>query len=165
METVYIETTVVSYLVATPSRDVLIAGQQQATRDWRQRQRGAFRCITSDETIAEASRGDVTQADLRLTALHGLPRVAITPKAEALAGEFLASGALPPTARSDALHLALAALVETDYLLTWNCRHLANAQILRRLDREAVRRGWNLPTVCTPLELMGEGADASEPNP
>ena len=69
METVYIETTVVSYLVATPSRDVLIAGQQQATRDWWQRQRGAFRCITSDETIAEASRGDVTQANLRLAAL------------------------------------------------------------------------------------------------
>ena len=59
-------------------------------------------------------------------------------------------------ARSDAIHLAVATIVRGDYLLTWNCRHLANAQILRRLEREAVRFGWELPTVCTPLELTGE---------
>ena len=162
METVCIETTIVSYLVANPSRDLLNAGQQQATRDWWQLQRGKFRCITSDETFAEASRGDATQASLRLAALRDLPSVPVTAEAEALAEEILGTGALPSRVRSDAVHLALAILVEADYLLTWNCRHLANAQILRRIEREAVRRGWNLPTVCTPLELMGDDGDAIE---
>lgn len=68
------------------------------------------------------------------------------------------TGALPPQARSDSIHLALAACFRIEYLLTWNCRHLANAQILRRLELEAIRRGWNLPTVCTPPGLMGESS-------
>ena len=78
------------------------------------------------------------------------------PKPKNLAAEFLRTGALPPAVRSDAVHLAVAAVARADYLLTWNCRHLANAQILRRLEREAVPHGWTLPTVCTPLELMGD---------
>jgi hypothetical protein len=77
---------------------------------------------------------------------------------EHLAAEFLRTGCLGAGARSDAVHLAVATLAEVDFLLTWNCRHLANAQILRRLEREARRLGWALPTVCTPLELMGDSA-------
>jgi hypothetical protein len=156
METVYIETSVVSLLVANPSRDVLTAGQQQATRDWWQLRRASFECITSDETRAEAVRGDGEQIQRRLAALAGLPSLTITPEVENLAAEFLHTGALPATARSDAIHLAVASVVRADYLLTWNCRHLANAQILRRLEREATRFGWALPTVCTPMELMGD---------
>jgi hypothetical protein len=156
METVYIKTSVVSLLVAIPSRDLLIAGQQQATRDWWQLRRGCFECITSDETRAEAARGDPEQIRRRLAALAGLPNLTITPEVESLAAEFLRTGALPATARSDAIHLAAASMASVDYLLTWNCRHLANAQILRRLEREAKRSGWDLPTVCIPLELMGD---------
>lgn len=156
METVYIETSVVSLLVSNPSREVIAAGQQQATRDWWQLRRDGFLCITSDETRAEAARGDGEQARQRLAVLAGLPSLSITPEVENLAAEFLRTGALPAAARSDAIHLAVATIVRGDYLLTWNCRHLANAQILRRLEREAVRFGWALPTVCTPLELMGD---------
>jgi hypothetical protein len=156
MEIVYIETTIVSYLVAGPSTNVITTGQQQATRDWWRLRRELFQCVTSDETIAEAARGDATFARLRLDALASLPSFPITTEAGDLAAEFLRTGALPSTVRSDALHLAVASIARTDYLLTWNCRHLANAQILRRLEREAVRFGWNLPTVCTPLELMGD---------
>ena len=156
METVYIETTVVSYLVATQSREVVTAGQQQATRDWWTRRRNSFYCMVSQETLAEAERGDTEQAALRLAALAGLPVVPIAQEAERLAADFLRTGALPASARSDAIHLAVASFVQADYLLTWNCRHLANAQIIRRLEREAVRAGWNLPTVCTPPELMGD---------
>ncbi len=162
METVYIETSVVSLLVATPSRDVLIAGQQQATRDWWQLRRDCFACITSDETRAEAARGDAEQARRRRAALAELPSLPITPEVEKLAAEFLRTGALPAAARSDAIHLAVASMVRADYLLTWNCRHLANAQILRRLEREAKRFGWELPTVCTPLELMGDSTYETE---
>ena len=85
-----------------------------------------------------------------------LPSLTITLEAENLAAEFLRTGGLPAAARSDAVHLAVASAARADYLLTWNCRHLANAQILRRLAREAIRYGWVLPTVCTPLELMGD---------
>jgi predicted nucleic acid-binding protein len=156
METVYIETTVVSYLVANQSRHLITAGQQQATRDWWTRRRSSFYCMVSQETLAEAARGDTEQAARRLAALAGLPVLPIAAEAERLAADFLRTGALPPSARSDAIHLAVASFVQADYLLTWNCRHLANAQIIRRLEREAARSGWNLPTICTPLELMGD---------
>ena len=156
MEIVYIETSVVSLLVAALSKNLVTAAQQQATRDWWQRRRNLFQCVTSDETLTEAARGDSQQARLRLAALATLPSFTITEEAENLAAEFLRTGALPAAARADAMHLAVASTSRTDYLLTWNCCHLANAQILRRLEREAVRRGWLLPTVCTPLELMGD---------
>lgn len=156
METVYIETTIVSYLVANPSRDLLTAGEQQATRDWWNLRRPLFRCVTSEEVVAEAARGDSALARLRLERLTGLPVLPISAEAERLAGRFLETGALPATARSDAIHLGVASVMKSDYLLTWNCRHLANAQILRRLRREAAENGWELPAVCTPLELMGE---------
>ena len=165
MEIVYIETTIVSHLVANPSRDLVTAGQQQATRDWWRLRRPLFQCVTSDETLAESARGDARQARLRLDALAEMPALPISMEAEKLAVEFLRTGALPAAARSDAVHLAVASIARTDYLLTWNCRHLANAQILRRLEREAATAGWELPRVCTPLELMGDSPYEIEPDP
>ena len=88
--------------------------------------------------------------------LAALPRVAVSADAEELARLFLSTGCLPPKAARDAVHLAVATAIAADYLLTWNCRHLANAQILKRLEREAQRAGRALPRVCTPLELMGD---------
>ena|SRR5665213_563840 len=164
MEIVYIETSVVSLLAARPSRDLVTAGHQQATRDWWNKRRVGFRCMTSDETLVECARGDTEQARLRLEMLTALPTLRITAEVESLAAEFLSTGSLPATARSDAVHLASASIARADYLLTWNCRHLANAQILRRLEREAIRCGWNLPTVCTPFELMGESNYETESN-
>lgn len=155
-EIVYIETSFVSLLVADPSRDVSVAGNQQVTRDWWVRRRHFFQCVTSDVTLLEASLGDQRQARLRLEKLDGMPVLEVTEAVDELAAQFLATGSLPPAARADASHLAAATLAATDYLLTWNCRHLANAQILRRLEREAARYGWKLPHVCTPLELMGD---------
>jgi hypothetical protein len=159
METVYIETTIVSYLAADPSRDIVTAGQQQATRDWWQFRRESFQCVISDETLAEAARGDRRMAQRRLTLLAGLPILTVTVEVENLAVEFMRTRALPVAARSDAIHLAAASCRAIDYLLTWNLRHLANARILRRLEQEAVRRGWKLPTVCTPMELMGDSTN------
>jgi hypothetical protein len=115
--------------------------------------------------MTEAARGDSEQAALRLAEMAGMPSLSITAEVEELAAEFLRTGVLPAAARSDAVQLATADVARTDYLLTWNSRHLANAQILRRLRREAARFGWELPTVCTPLELMGETNDESRSNP
>lgn len=156
METVYIETSIVSYLVADPSRDLVTAANQQITRDWWHQRRESFACLASQEVIAEASRGDPEQVERRLAVLSSLPRVAINSDAQELARLFLATGCLPPKAARDAVHLAVATSIAADYLLTWNCRHLANAQILKRLEREGRSAGFVLPRVCTPLELMGD---------
>ena len=162
METVYIETTIVSYLVADPSRDLLIAAHQQATREWWNLRREHFYCFASEQTEVEAARGDKAQAERRLAILSMLPIVTVTEQAADLAEAFLSTGALPQIARADAIHLGVAAHLQADFLLTWNCRHLANAEIVRRLEREAKRHGWVIPTVCTPLELMGSLSDETE---
>ena len=156
METVYIETSIVSYLVADPSRDLVTAANQQMPRDWWHQRRESFACVASQEVIVEASRGDPEQVRRRLTVLSSLPRVAINSDAQELARLFLATGCLPAKAARDAVHLAVATSIAADYLLTWSCRHLANAQILKRLEREARSAGFVLPRVCTPLELMGD---------
>ncbi|MFN0066636.1 MAG: type II toxin-antitoxin system VapC family toxin [Limisphaerales bacterium] len=156
METVYIETTIVSYLVAHPHRDPILAAHQQLTRQWWQDQRPAYHCLVSGETLAEAARGDVEQARLRWESLQGLPVLPITAEVEALADAVLQSGSLPPAARSDAIHVAAATLAGVDFLLTWNCRHLANPHLQKQLRALMAERGLTLPEICTPIELGGQ---------
>lgn len=155
MESVYIETSVVSYLVARPSREPVTAWRQQLTGEWWAAQRGLFACVISQEVIAEALEGDAEMAAKRMTALQDLPLVTGGPEGAQLAAELLAQGLFPANARADAHHLAVAICTEVDYLLTWNYRHLANAQVLRRLEIFLGGRGLPLPRVCTPEELMG----------
>lgn len=156
MDIVYIETTFISLLVADPSRDLITAANQQATRDWWDQRRQSFECITSDEVLREANRGDQEQVRRRLEVIYSMSIVRMTSESESLATLFMNTGALPQRARSDAAHLAIATTAMSDFLITWNCRHLANAQILRTLRREAARVGWELPVVCTPPELMAD---------
>ena len=111
--------------------------------------------MISTEVLREAEQGEAEMSRLRLEALQEVEIIRVTPEIDALASAFLNTGALPPFMRSDAVHLAAASLSVADYLLTWNCRHLANAHVVKRLHKEAERRGWELPTVCTPLEMMG----------
>lgn len=158
MESVYLETTIVSYFVSRPSQELIVAAHQQLTREWWVRRRGAFACFISDLVLDEAGDGDPEQASLRLKALQGIPRLAATVEGERLATEFLAR-VLPIRAAADAAHLALATVGGVRYLLTWNCSHLANAQLLERLEPIAVAAGYRLPRVCTPEELMGVSAD------
>jgi hypothetical protein len=155
MESVYIETSVVSYLVARPSRDPVTAWRQQLTNEWWVERRGLFACVISQEVIAEALEGDSSMAAKRMAALQGLPLIAGGPEGAKLAVDLLESGLFPANARADANHLAVATCAVVDYLLTWNYRHLANAQVLRRLENILGERGLHLPRVCTPEELMG----------
>jgi hypothetical protein len=154
METAYIETTIFSYLVARPSRDLIVAGRQQLTREWWEKRRPSFACFISDVVLEEARAGDTHQVVLRMDAMKGLPRLPARLEAEGLAEAFLAS-VLPPKAARDAAHLAIAAVGGVQYLLTWNCTHLANAQVLRQLEPISGSLGVSLPRVCTPEELMG----------
>ncbi len=157
METVYIETTVVSYLVSHPSPDLVVAAHQKLTHEWWKRRRPLFACFISDVVLDEAGDGDAEQAALRLKALRGIPKLAATAEGERLATAFLA-GVLPAKAAGDAAHLAIATVGKVKYLLTWNCNHLANAQLLDRLEPIAATAGFKLPRVCTPEELMGVSA-------
>ncbi len=106
--------------------------------------------------IDEASAGDPTEVEKRLAVIGSLPALEVTKDAEALAQAILFSGVLPPAAVRDAAHVAVAVFHAVDYLLTWNCRHLANAQITRRIALTCQDLGYRMPVVCTPEELMGE---------
>ena len=156
MESVYIETSVVSYLVGRPSRDPKTELRQRLTREWWAEERGQFVCMISQEVIAEASDGDSNMAAKRMAALLGLPLAAGGAESAKLAADLLNRGLFPANARTDANHLAVATCIAADYLLTWNYRHLANARILRHLESFISERGLRLPRVCTPEELMGK---------
>jgi len=156
MESVYLETTFISYLVARSSRDLLVAAHQQTTQDWWADRREAFECYISQVVIDEASIGVPREVEKRLAVIADLPVLEVTEDAEPLTRAILASGVIPPRAIRDAAHIAVAAVHGVDYLLTWNCRHLANAQIMRRIAVVCDRLGHRMPLICTPEELMGE---------
>jgi hypothetical protein len=155
METVYLETTFISYLVARPSRDLLVAAHQHASEEWWASRRGEFECCVSQVVIDEASIGDPTEVQKRLAIISDLAALEVTEDAESLTQAILAGGMLPPRAVRDAAHVAVAAVHVVDYLLTWNCKHLANAQIARRIALVCERLGYRMPFICTPEELMG----------
>lgn len=155
MESVYIETSVVSYLVARPNREPVTAWRQQLTNEWWVARRGQFACVISQEVIAEALEGDAEMAAKRMEALRDLPLIAGGTESAKFATDLLERGLFPANARADANHLAVATCATVDYLLTWNYRHLANAQVLRQLENYLSGRGLHTPRVCTPEELMG----------
>jgi len=162
METVYLETTIISYLASEPSRDLIVAGHQQITQEWWAQRRALFACSISQEVVDEISRGDPAQVARRLAIARALSKLTASGEAERLTLELLRSGALPASAASDAAHVAHVAIATTagmDYLLTWNCRHIANGQILKKVAAVCERAGYRLPAVCTPEELMGGNAD------
>jgi len=152
--TVYIETTIPSLLTAWPNRDVEIAAQQIATRDWWEKRRGDFELYVSPEVLDEAAQGDAEAARLRLEAIAHLPVLAVNDDVEELTRRILATGLIPPRATRDAAHIAFASVHEMGFLLTWNCRHIHNAMISRRLSGVCSALGFTLPVLCTPRELM-----------
>jgi predicted nucleic acid-binding protein len=156
MESVYLETTFISYLVARPSRDLLVAGHKQTTQDWWANRRREFECYISQVVIDEIAVGDPTEIQKRMAVTSDLPVLEVTEDAEVLTQTILSSGAIPPRAVRDAAHIAVAATHDIDYLLTWNCKHLANAQIMRRISWVCESLGQRMPIICTPEELMGE---------
>ena len=156
METVYIETTIVSFLVANPSRDTILAAHQQLTRQWWQDERMQYGCVTSPEVWREAALGDPEMSRRRLEALAGLTMIALGESARGLARTLLAAGILPAAAASDAIHAVVASQHRINILLTWNCRHLANPHLAGRLRTFMHQHGLLLPEICTPVELVGE---------
>ena len=151
---VYIETTVISYLTARPNRDVVIAGHQKITRDWWQTCRKRFDVVASQLVVREASAGDSRATQERLENLATLALLEVTEEAVSLAQELLSTGAVPEKAAEDALHLAIAVTNGVEYLLTWNCKHLANATMRTKIEDVCRSAGYEPVIICTPEELL-----------
>jgi hypothetical protein len=151
---IYIESTIPSYVVARPARDLLQAARQQLTRDWWDLQRANHELFTSQVVLDEIAGGDAAMADQRLTLISGIPVVRVDEVAETLTRSIIDAGVLPADADRDAAHIALATVHEMDILLTWNCRHIANAFIQAQLRKLAAAAGLTLPVLCTPEELL-----------
>lgn len=151
---VYLETTVLSYLTARPSRDVVILGHQQITRDWWDTRRSAYELCISQLVLKEAAAGDTQAAQERLAIMKGMTLLETSRQALDLAKQLIQEGALPTKAADDSLHIAVAAMNGIPYLLTWNCRHLANAAMRPLIESVCATKGVAAPIICTPEELM-----------
>jgi predicted nucleic acid-binding protein len=155
-KSVYIETSVISYLAARPSRNILAAAWQQVTRDWWVKQKAGFKLFTSPLVLAEAGQGDADAVQRRIEKLQDIPDLEITDDVVALAKKLVNDGAVPKEAMDDAMHIAVAAVHGVDYLLTWNFRHLDNAEKKPLVRSVCAIAGYRCPEICTPQELMGE---------
>lgn len=162
LPTVYIETSVVSYLTALPSRDVVVAAYQQVTREWWRTARTRFDLVASELVIREAAAGDADAARARLAELEAVTLLEATDNAADLTRKFLNLGAMPRKAAEDAAHIAIAVTNGVDYLVTWNFRHIANAALRARIELVCRQQGYEPPIICTPNELMEpDHADAA----
>lgn len=154
--TLYLETTVPSYYVARPSRDVVTLAHQEITRHWWKRRLPLFDIFISPVVLEEAGRGDKDQAQKRVEVLSRFPILEATDEIEGLARTYMEKVGFPAKAIRDAAHLAFACGYGVDYLVTWNCSHIANAEFRRRLWAINSSIGFQTPVICTPEELMGE---------
>lgn len=154
--TVYIETTIPSFLTARDTTDVLAAGEREATRLWWNNHRHQFDVFISQPVLDEAALGDPEAAKKRLDVLEGLPLLASDKAVDSLTSTIMLSGVLPAKAATDAAHVAVASRYNMDFLLTLNCKHIANAHLARRLTEVVADAGYRIPVICTPLELLGD---------
>jgi len=152
----YLETTIPSYLTSRPSRDLIVAGHQQITREWWETRRHTFQLYISQLVVDEVGAGDPAAARKRLKVLQDLPLLDITPEVADVAYSILASGKVPRKAATDAAHIAIAAVHGMEFLVTWNCVHIANAAIAKALASICREHACECPVICTPEELMGE---------
>ncbi len=162
MDTVYIETSIVSYLRQRPSPQVVMAARQLLTHQWWNDERPHYDLVVSQYVIDEASAGDARLAAERLQALDGIPLLPLDPEIAEIADEIMARAILPPKARTDALHIALVAHHRIRFILTWNCRHIANAKILARIHTVLTDFSIPIPVICTPEEMLANDPDTDD---
>ncbi|HEY0553808.1 MAG TPA: type II toxin-antitoxin system VapC family toxin [Thermoanaerobaculia bacterium] len=157
--TVYIETSVVSYLAAHPSRDLITSAHQQITHMWWQERRPAFAIFASQVVLDESAAGDPQMASKRMEILKGVPLLEITLEVAELAATLITRLPLPSRAGADAAHIAVAAYHSMSFLLTWNCSHIANAALRPKIEKICREQGYAPPVLCTPEELLGGAED------
>ena len=154
MKTVYIETSVISYLASKASNDYLMKACQQATHTWWNDHRHRYELFTSPLVVMEAGRGDPKISQKRIDYLKDIPELHITPEIRDMAEVLIKQGALPKKAEADGLHIAIAAIHRIDLLLTWNCRHIDNPSTKPIIRSVCMIEGYKYPEICTPIELL-----------
>lgn len=155
---IYIETSVISYLTARPSKTIIGAAHQQITLAWWE-QRADYELLVSQSVWQECAAGDPEAAQKRLAALEGMSVLAITQDMIRLAESLIEQAIIPAKAIEDALHITVSTLHHVDFLLTWNCRHIANPVIQEKIAVYLEQLGLFLPIICTPEELLGGDND------
>lgn len=151
---VYLETTIISYLAARPSRDVIVSGLQIETHRWWDTRRKDFELVIAEPVVREAALGDPDAARRRLTFLKDIRTIPLSDEVKALTRLLMEGAKLPRKAGVDAAHVAAAAIGRADYLLTWNCTHIANAVYRPRIESSCREHGYKPPTICVPTQLM-----------
>ncbi|MCX7309147.1 MAG: type II toxin-antitoxin system VapC family toxin [Afipia sp.] len=162
METVYVETSIISYLRQKPSTQVVLAARQLLTHQWWNDERTNYQLVASQFVIDEASAGNPTLAAERLQLLAGIPLLPLDAAIADIADEIMSRAILPEKARTDALHIAAVAHHRIQYLLTWNCRHIANARILPRIHNVLNDLLLPVPVICTPEEMVGNDSEIDD---
>ncbi|TAN50190.1 MAG: DNA-binding protein [Methylococcaceae bacterium] len=152
--TVYVETSIVSYLTSRPSNDIRVAANQNTTVEWWETRRPVFDLFISEFVVVEAASGHPDAVSRRLAALNGIPELMSTEDVRMLGKALIARGSLPPKAEIDAYHIAIAAVHGMQYLLTWNCTHIANAVMRPKIESLCRDHGYEPPIICTPQELI-----------
>jgi|SRR5262245_25936136 len=150
---VYVETMIISYLAASPSRDLVVAAHQQITREWWEGG-SRFELFVSQAVIEEAARGDAVAASRRFECLTGIPVLELDTTVVDFGNRLLRTRVVPAKASIDAVHIAVAAVHHMDYLVTWNCSHIANAAIRVKIENACRDAGLPVPAICTPEELL-----------
>ncbi len=153
---VYLETTVISYLVGRPSSDATLASWQQITREFWENYTDRFAFVISPIVLAEASRGDASAVQRRLEVLSDLTVLEILPEADMLTQNFLDAGVVPQNYSLDAQHIAIATTHGVEYLASWNQKHIVNENQRERINQVCQEAGFEPTTICTPAELIGE---------
>ena len=154
MARAYIETSIPSYYTARNSREIHQFAKQQATRDWWDGGCSGFELVTSTETLNEAKRGNPEQAAKRTELLSNLPILGVNSQVEDLTAELIDLGAVPKSVVSDAIHIAVSAVHEVEYLITWNFKHIANPTMRSKIREIVAAMGYRLPEMCSPDELL-----------
>jgi hypothetical protein len=152
--TVYVETTIPSYLTAAPSRDLVVAAQQQITHDWWATAKERFELFLSEAVLQEIRAGDPKMAARRMQIVDGLSVLDVTSEVDSLVEIYQERLGLPDRARPDIAHIAVSVVYELDYLLTWNCAHIANGHVIRRLMEVNHMLGRFTPLLLTPDQLL-----------
>lgn len=157
--TLYIETTILSYLAARASRDIIVQAHQQITWDWWESQRERYKLYISEIVLQEIMEGDPEAVKRRESFISNLAILDMSDAVRKLARELATFLNIPQRAELDALHLSFAIEYEMDYLLTWNCSHLANGLIIRKLKEFELETSRLVPVIVTPEELISGGEE------
>ncbi len=153
--TVYIETTIPSFLTSRPSSDLVVAGKQEVTRQWWENRKNNYHLFVSQFLLDEVSGGNPEVAQKRIKVVEGIDLLEVDDEVIRVVKMIMSSGLLPAKAETDAAHIAVASRHGIDFLITWNCTHIANAEIMSKLNYIVAETGYFLPTICTPDELFG----------